>query len=349
MHAYGITRLNENTVDLGIPLNGMFELTEDCNLHCKFCYVSNRGQKKACRPGKSTAEWVDMIRQATDAGMLVCTFTGGEPFIREDFEEIYCKAYDMGLRIAIFTNATLVGEKERLFLRKRPPGLISISLYGSSEKSYESLCGNARDFHLAIESINALYAEGFHIEIKTLPLKPLIHELRSIGQLATAYHCPAKLDIYIGPCRDSHNVDIWQMRIPSRQIREALAAFYEGAQISNPPDLNLEAADADLYDHMSAIPCQAGKNTFCILPDGRMLGCPTLTCFESSPFITGFAKAWNQLREKMEEATVCDECRHCLYSLSCPSCPSIRAGETGSVSKCNQYLRSLASCLSEIT
>jgi pyrroloquinoline quinone biosynthesis protein E len=65
-------------------------------------------------PEKSADEWIAMIRQAADQGLLKCTFTGGDPFMREDFEEIYCKAYDMGLRISIFTNGILIGKKHSI-------------------------------------------------------------------------------------------------------------------------------------------------------------------------------------------------------------------------------------------
>lgn len=266
MYTDSITLLRENTADLGIPLNGMFELTDRCNLHCRFCYVANRAKKHTNNPDRPADEWIDMIRQAADAGMLVCTFTGGEPFIREDFDEIYCKAYDMGLRIAIFTNAILIGERQRAILRKRPPGLVSISLYGFSGESYKKLCGNAEDFHHAMESIQSLQADGIHIEIKTLPLKPLMHEYKSIGQLATVYHCPVKLDCYLGSCRDDPCVDIRQMRIPFEQINEALDAFNQGAQIqrSEKPQSKDEAGNTDRCQWIPAIPCNAGKNLFAL-------------------------------------------------------------------------------------
>ncbi len=346
MHTNSMTWLSESTADQGIPLNGMFELTERCNLHCRFCYVANRSQTQTNHLERTADEWLGMIRQAADAGMLICTFTGGEPFVREDFDEIYCKAYDMGLRIAIFTNAVLIGEKQRAFLRKRPPGLVSISLYGASGESYRELCGDAEDFHLAMESIQSLRADGIHMEIKALPLKPLMHEYRSLGQLAVMYHCPVKLDCYLGSCRNDPCVDIRQMRIPSDQINDALDAFDQGAQIPKPIKPQREANHADPCNNIPAIPCHAGKNLFCIAHDGRMYGCPTLTCFESSPFMTGFAAAWNELREQMGKASGCEECNHCPHFFHCPACPSIRAGETGSISKCNEYLRSLAFSLS---
>jgi MoaA/NifB/PqqE/SkfB family radical SAM enzyme len=143
-----------------------------------------------------------MIREAVDEGMLTCAFTGGEPFLREDFEEIYCKAFDLGLRITIFTNAILIGKKQLAFLKKRIPDHVSISLYGASERSYQELCLNGNGYYRTMASIEALYVAGVPITVKTLALSPLLGEFEAIGSVGEKYQCQAAIDIYVGPGRD---------------------------------------------------------------------------------------------------------------------------------------------------
>ena len=70
----------------GIPVSGTFELTQRCNFNCEMCYVHDCKQKT----DPPTAEdWLNLAQQAKDAGTVFLLLTGGEPLIRDDFEEIY--------------------------------------------------------------------------------------------------------------------------------------------------------------------------------------------------------------------------------------------------------------------
>lgn len=41
---------------------------------------------------------------------VVLLLTGGEPFIRPDFEEIYRRCRELGIIVSINTNGTMLGE-----------------------------------------------------------------------------------------------------------------------------------------------------------------------------------------------------------------------------------------------
>jgi MoaA/NifB/PqqE/SkfB family radical SAM enzyme len=354
-----MTLLRESAAKAGIPLSGMFELTKRCNLRCGFCYVADRQRVKERRAEKTAEEWLHMISQAARAGMLVCTFTGGEPFIREDFEEIYCKAYDMGLRIAIFTNASLIGEGQLAYLRKRPPALISVSVYGASEKSYRELCGDGAAYPRVMKAIKRIHEEGFHMELKALPLMKLSEEFESIGRLSGTYGCTGKLDLYIGPGRDGPARHNGSWRLPSDELFAALTSFYKGvwdgapAQEEDPAPQELPGQEEIVKQLLQAVqvsedglPCLAGQSSFFIAGDGRMMGCPTLTSFETFPFSSGFLTAWKVLYHSVAAAEECPECETCQDKAFCPACPAKRTVETGSPQKCCDYLKELAHALS---
>jgi len=66
-------------------------------------------------------------------------FTGGEPLLREDFEEIYVFTRKSGLKVSVFTNATLITPHLAKLLVKLPPlGKIEITVYGVKKESYEA-------------------------------------------------------------------------------------------------------------------------------------------------------------------------------------------------------------------
>ena len=340
MQEHSLLALNNKVVELGIPIKGMFELTARCNLRCKFCYVCDRTTDTTTMAEKTTNEWLHMIREATYEGMLVCTFTGGEPFLREDFEEIYCKAFDMGLRITIFTNAILIGSKQLAYLKKRLPDHISISLYGASENSYQELCSYGEGYHRAITSIDALHAAEIPITLKTLALRPLLGEFEAMGNVAAKYQCKAGIDIYLGPVRDEPQSLINQWRIPLDQIAEAKSAFQNGARIPKEPYHIPPSITTQMQQHIPT--CRSGKSGFFITHDGKMLGCPTLSCYKTYPFKTGFRVAWTGLKELIYGTEVCEDCTNCPYIYSCQPCAANRLQETGSVARCNDYLKALA-------
>lgn len=91
--------------------------------------------------------------------------------------------------------------------------------------------------------------------------------------------------------------------------------------------------------------CGAGKDSFIIAYDGRMLGCPALTCFSTEPFRYGFDEAWSSLKKMIGQAEACGECKVCPERDKCFVCPADRLSETGSITCCSSYLADMVRTL----
>ena len=104
---YISTYLHSKGRRLGLPIGGTFELTARCNFNCPMCYVHLK-QEDIDAQGKelTAAQWIDLARAAKDQGMMFALLTGGEPFVRKDFFEIYDAMKAMGLLISINTNGS---------------------------------------------------------------------------------------------------------------------------------------------------------------------------------------------------------------------------------------------------
>ena len=114
--------LHNRGARLGLPIGGNFELTARCNFNCPMCYVHLKQEDVEARGRELTAaQWIDLARQARDAGMVFVLLTGGEPFIREDFFEIYHAMKQMGLMISINSNGSMLhGETLRRLIEDPP-------------------------------------------------------------------------------------------------------------------------------------------------------------------------------------------------------------------------------------
>jgi MoaA/NifB/PqqE/SkfB family radical SAM enzyme len=67
--------------------------------------------------------------------------TGGKPFVRKDFLDIYLDAKKKGLLVTLFTNGTLINSEIADFLAEWLPFSIEISLYGVTKEAYEAVTG----------------------------------------------------------------------------------------------------------------------------------------------------------------------------------------------------------------
>ena len=107
----------------GLPISGTFELTARCNFNCPMCYVHLQQDDIDARGKELTAQqWIELGRQAKDAGMVFLLLTGGEPFVRKDFFEIYDALKQMGLLISINSNGSMLkGEIMEKLLANPPP------------------------------------------------------------------------------------------------------------------------------------------------------------------------------------------------------------------------------------
>ena len=124
-----------------------FHATGRCNLRCRHCYREEGNVQPL-----STADVLEVLRQyeelkdafnaergSTRRGHI--NLTGGEPFVRKDFFEIYRAMKQMGLLISINSNGSMLRGEILDRLLEDPPTRINISLYGGSTDTYAAMCG----------------------------------------------------------------------------------------------------------------------------------------------------------------------------------------------------------------
>lgn len=150
------------------------ELTERCNNNCIHCYInlpaSDRG---ALSKELSKERWKEIIRQIAALGALEIRFTGGEPLIRKDFRDLYLYTRKLGIRVLIFTNATLITNKIAELFKKIPPLRdIEITVYGMRQESYETVTRTPGSFNKFREGIVNLRKKKVPFILKSALLPP---------------------------------------------------------------------------------------------------------------------------------------------------------------------------------
>ena len=140
------------------PLLGRLdvELTERCDndcVHCCICLPEHDAEAE--RREMSTAQVQAVLTQAAALGALSARFTGGEPLLRDDFEELYLFARRLGLKVMLFTNARGVTPEVADLLARVPPlELVEVTVYGMSRQTYEAATrrrGSYEEFRRGVE------------------------------------------------------------------------------------------------------------------------------------------------------------------------------------------------------
>ena len=127
------------------PLWLLAEVTYRCPLHCVFCYnpVNYAANKKEL----STDEWKDVLRQARKLGAAQLGFSGGEPLVRDDLEELIGEAHQLGYYTNLITSG--VGLTEARISKMKELGLDHIQLsFQDSTKEMNDFLSSTKTFDL---------------------------------------------------------------------------------------------------------------------------------------------------------------------------------------------------------
>ena len=154
--------IDENFDDIRAPFTAGFELTCKCNLNCVHCYA---------KPGRAhkdmtTDEFKNIFDILVERGLLDCYFTGREIFARSDFEELYVHAKKKGVLISLLSNITLLSQKHVDLFKEYPVEVISTSMYGYNQESYEKVTGVKGSFKQFMDALELLQKNEINYELK---------------------------------------------------------------------------------------------------------------------------------------------------------------------------------------
>lgn len=129
--------------------NLTFIVTEDCNLRCKYCYVTHKtkGKRLDIETAKKFIDYILTTEQIVKPEAVVLDFIGGEPLLEAELIEEICdyfkiRAYEEGVswywnyRINISTNGINYDDEkvQRLIKKNEDKISIGITIDGTKEK-----------------------------------------------------------------------------------------------------------------------------------------------------------------------------------------------------------------------
>ncbi|HJV02239.1 MAG TPA: pyrroloquinoline quinone biosynthesis protein PqqE [Burkholderiaceae bacterium] len=133
------------TAAIAPPMWLLAELTYRCPLHCAFCY--NPVDYAANRNELSTEQWLDVLRQGRQLGAAQLGFSGGEPLLRDDLEQLVAEGRRLGYYTNLITSG--IGLTEQRIAALKAAGLDHIQLsFQDSTREMNDFLSSTRTFDL---------------------------------------------------------------------------------------------------------------------------------------------------------------------------------------------------------
>ena len=123
---------NINLDTLKYPLYMYIQLTERCNLNCKFCSITNKGGVEFDFDALKK-----VLLQLKKMNIYDIYYSSGEPLLYSKFREIVNYAYSLGIRQTVLTNGILLDKYEDVLDKIM---CVCVSLHGD-EAVHDKLTG----------------------------------------------------------------------------------------------------------------------------------------------------------------------------------------------------------------
>jgi len=295
----------------------------------------------------------EILQEAASLGCLTVRFTGGEPLLREDFEEIYLFARKLGIKVIIFTNATLISPSlAQLFARIPPLELIEISVYGMKKESYEAVTRLSGSYNAARRGMNLLLENGVPFVVKSAILTPNKEEMEAFESWAAKIpwmnEPPAYsffLDLRCRRDSEKKNRLIKQLRLtPQKGLEILLRRKAEYLQ-----EMKWYCAKFTSPPGNSLLSCGAGSGNGCVDAYGCFQLClllrhpETVYDLKLGTLKEGLLNFFPKVKDK--KATNPDylvRCARCFLKGLCDQCPAKSWMEHGTLETPVDYLCEIA-------
>jgi PqqA peptide cyclase len=252
------------------PYALLAELTYRCPLHCPYCSNPTLGPVGG---ELETEEWIRVMREAAELGVLQVGFSGGEPLQRSDLARLIAGARETGLYTNLITSG--VGLDGRRAHELQEAGLDSAQLsFQADEPELADAIAGARAHGHKIAAASAIRGQGIALSMNVVLHRANMGRLREMIAWAHALGAErlelANTQYYGWAYRNRAHL------MPTReQVAEAeRVAVEEKQRLAGQMEIFYVLPD---YYEQSPKPCMNGwgQRYLTVNPVGEVLPCPT--------------------------------------------------------------------------
>jgi heme b synthase len=338
---------HKNPPEKFIPRLIFWETTAGCNLKCIHCRASALDFRSP--DDLTTAESLNLLDSIAGFAKPVIVISGGEPLVRPDIFDIARHGTELGLKMVMATNGTLLTPEVAKKMKETGIQRISVSLDGAFATTHDGFRRQDGAFDAALAGIENAKAAGIPFQINTSITRRNLAEIPQIKVLAERIGAVALHIFLLVPTGCGKEIAEEEMITPA-QYEDILNWFYDQSKESK---LNLKATCAPHYfrimrqraarEGIKITPethgfeamtkgCLAGTGVCFISQKGDVYPCGYLPVRAGNVRETSFPKIWNGselFRVLRDESKLEGKCGPCEFKSVCGGCRARAYAETG--------------------
>ena len=312
------------------PVLSEVAITYRCNLKCKFCYAGcNLTTNPISNNSEMTIEEIKKIlwKIYHQAKVPSTSFTGGEPTLVPQLPELIRYAKNLGMRVNLITNGTLIDKNLAKKLSENGLDSAQVSLEGITAETHDKIVQNRGAFVKTVQGIKNLKDVGILTHTNTTITKSNLHEIHLF---------PKFVKQQFGNDKFSMNLII---PTGSAAINEELLVYY--TEIGEYLQKIIEESKNEDVEFMwySPVPmcmfnsivyglgnkgCSACDGLISIAPNGDVIPCASFDDSVGNLLKTEFDEIWHSAKalNYREKKLAHPKCKECEYFHICNgACP----------------------------
>lgn len=292
------------------PAKVAWDVTYRCNLRCRHCHLWQTRE----HDDLSTEEGKELISDLARIGTMHLSFSGGEPFLRQDIHELAKHAREQGLSTGVNTNGTrlITADKARRAVESGI-GTFFISLDGPDPETHNALRGAPHAFDSALRAIDNLVERrrrgAPRVMINTTVTRGNIDRLEEIVALAGEHGVDGMtMSVLNDVGKYSPDSEVGISGSGSNGFSERLwkiASESDGLITHSKGYLDNFSTYLDRPNDLYNCRCVAGYATALVHPDGEVHACPVAFAPMGSLRERSFSEIWfsaraNEVRSRIK-------------------------------------------------
>ena len=295
----------------GKLLSAEIEFNRSCNYRCPYCYAA--GQHNSCALEPELAR--EVIRDVAKLGARKIVVLGGEPLLCKNLYEYIELAESLGMAAEVFTNASLIDEKNAKFFYDHGCRVV-VKLNSLRPEVQEKLTGVPHALDNALRAIDILQSAGMdemRLAASSVICTENESEVAGLWKYLRGRNIKPYLEIMTpqGRLLEHHELEVHPRRL--KEIFDEIAAFDRSLGIEWEPQPPLVGAKCLRHQYS----CVVGAG-------GDVTPCVGLTVFLGNVHdepLPDILRRSNVLRRlKNFRNTIKGPCRSCDKAESCYGC-----------------------------
>ncbi len=314
-----------------LPILGEIAVTYRCNNRCRFCYAGCGAPDESVRSNgigdrgvRDLERIIDIFRDR--AKIPFFSFTGGEPLLRADLEELISYAIARKLRVNLITNGTLATSKRAASLYRAGLRTAQVSLESPDPAVHDALCASSGSWNATVAGIAALRNAGIEVQTNSTVTSANRESLSAMPEfLASIGVRRFSMNLFI-PSRN--NIHASELFVPYSGIGSFVDGIRKKAQAAGLTFFWYSPTPLCLYNPMAKglgnKNCAASDGLISVDPEGNVLPCSSYPESVGNLLDSDFDEVWFSSRAAhfKNKRYAPDKCRTCGSFVACQAaCP----------------------------